>query len=499
VRAQWASLIFVLVVLGGGPAAVAQGRTDEQRCDIFGGTFAPVHAYLRAVPSGQLAASCERALRSQSVTEGYWLHRFNYLTSEASHLLAAGKANEALEALDRAERDPARPHDIYFDRSVGLRLGFLRAYALRLAARQEEAEYLVLKTWQARPYSTDVARAAMLALGSHSSSPVRKTVARAAAAIDLQATDLAFEEAFDAGRFSEVASIYSQLRAPQFYASYWATSQQRSEIAQLRWLETLKFWTSADARQAYALAALGRAPEAQAAFVSAEARLAQQAKGFPGHGGDALLIRDHAMAQCRDMLARAAVLAAKPDTPIPLLDLPDTAVHTAADILQLIILLPPFEEQGAIPAFRDRDAAELFRATKPLTLKQNFTSQGLSRPEPGKAGVRPSRKPYLTAFSEQPGECPAIAEELALLEAANRTLANGERFLLVRERRLVLHIKGDITGSKLDHTEAEVDFLAGDVARLSQAAEGAQWRILDAGQVAATLGAIYTIAPGASL
>ncbi|WP_077148290.1 hypothetical protein [Sphingopyxis sp. KK2] len=96
-------------------------------------------------------AACDRALADAQLIDAFWLRRANLLQAKAVHAIGANQPELALkltaesDAIGRAQRDP------YFAQSIGLGNQGVRAYALIVLGRKDEALAAIEGLTKSRP------------------------------------------------------------------------------------------------------------------------------------------------------------------------------------------------------------------------------------------------------------------------------------------------------------------------------------------------------------
>ncbi len=233
-------------------------------------------------------AYCTRALaRLEAEFPQYWLRRVSLIQARALHRLATNDIDGALADLDLASQSAAEPQNAFYLRTLDLNAGFIRAFALTARGDRVGGETLAMQTWARRPHSREVIGAALVLLGQDGSQENIDALLRASGRVDPHTSVLAFIYAFEGGRFEQALATYPGLR-PAFPAptqSFIGDSNQQVEERVEREVgrrstETF-FQLHTIGGKAYALAALGRFPEARAAIEEGRVILAGAAPPPP--------------------------------------------------------------------------------------------------------------------------------------------------------------------------------------------------------------------------
>ena len=150
-----------------GVESFTDGLTFMHQNILFNRIMQPQSEGTQASPAR--IQDCDAALADPRVVQpGYHLRRANLLRARAVHRLAAGQIEAALADL-AAARAALPADDAWVQRSLGVGIDLVEAYALRARGDQAGSEALALRAWRTRPYNTGVTYAALVAVGSQAS------------------------------------------------------------------------------------------------------------------------------------------------------------------------------------------------------------------------------------------------------------------------------------------------------------------------------------------
>lgn len=116
-------------------------------------------------------AACNRALERKELKATQNLRRAHLLRARAAAHIQLSEADKALADLDRAETQIAQYRgEFFFDRSMGVSLDLLRAFALHQKGQTDEASALAERASGLRPYAVSVQLASTAVLDAVASS-----------------------------------------------------------------------------------------------------------------------------------------------------------------------------------------------------------------------------------------------------------------------------------------------------------------------------------------
>jgi hypothetical protein len=225
------------------------------------------------VGEGGLAA-CDRALTDPRLKDTFWLRRANLLQGKAVHALAASHPDLAIELADQSDQlGSANQGGPYFARSTGAGNLAVRAYALTMLERRNEARQAIDALVARRQWSQSIRQLAV-ALDAQLDTSVAASVARLRSAIPLHprlARNL-FWTQFLEGSYEDAAATYPTLDfSPPNMRGAWSLSDEDRVEAQ-----ALEERSSVIGATAYAEATLGRGDDARA-LIAAGVRAAEAA------------------------------------------------------------------------------------------------------------------------------------------------------------------------------------------------------------------------------
>lgn len=285
-------------IVAAAPAARANnvltqtGTTIFSQCDGYGmpssggdgmtkyatiwGIFNPPGYGTTARSSAEMGAAgitaCDAALADEHLKPEYWMRKVNLLRARALHRLQRDDVEGALTDLALAKAAIQVPDDPFFARSLGLGLDFVQAYALRKHKEDARSAEIATKAWEVRAYSRGTTLGALVALGYDSTLPEAEKLKQALARFQPSTLDLIYRDLLEGRRWTEVVALYPQLRPPKTRKTvrYGASSYDYFLV------DTYSggmFRLTRGGSYAFALAALGRGPEAEAVIEEARALL----------------------------------------------------------------------------------------------------------------------------------------------------------------------------------------------------------------------------------
>ncbi|WP_152569558.1 MULTISPECIES: hypothetical protein [Sphingomonas] len=225
--------------------------------------------------------ACDTALADPRLRERYWARRTSLLMARAVHGLADGKADGAIADLDKAQAAVQAPNDPYYQRSLGLGLELVRAYALRQTGQEAKARELAADVLRQRPWSRATG-SAMIAIVPDEAAVLNGTpMVQSLARLQPKFVDAIFQRAMTTRDFATAIRLYPNLVAPTRTLDR-GTSGIAEELGRER-NEAVERLYSVRRRGAlaYALAATGDATGARRALADGDAELAQLAQPLP--------------------------------------------------------------------------------------------------------------------------------------------------------------------------------------------------------------------------
>ncbi|HVT25074.1 MAG TPA: hypothetical protein VHD95_10635 [Rhizomicrobium sp.] len=489
-------------------------------------------------------ADCDAALAD--LPEKHWMRKFSLLRARAMHRLENYDALGALEDVDLAAAVAKGHDDAYFARSLGLGLDIVRAYALRINAKQHDAETVAMQAAGARPYSRQVQLSALIAMGPGVDPADADTVRRAIARLVPTEVDALFLDAFDSGRFAEALALYPQLAPPEEIGNINLSSSERAEREWRDFENAQEFWAWRGGANAYALAALGRNAEARVSLDAARSRLALTTQPPPPlsaadekdteaqalHRG-AIDIRLQAAAQAGKILDEWSSMVERrimvsdgklKEVMATLQTQPLVHSFAAVDLLESIIAKLPEKERPAnspTKAMREKLAKERVEA-----LQVQPSALFKSLPEPETASRIPPYEEASTPLLAMEGSRADIdtegyrisdpdaqgivtvsyrgiragdstVEEMALLCAADVARKAGKKGMIVLHRMDVRYTVTTETGYMVpvrkdpDGYQTELKVVFVDPAALPRQYVDAAWRVIDTDALYAALSPFY--------
>lgn len=226
-------------------------------------------------------AACDRTLADPILAPAYWMRRVSLLQGRALHQLAANDPRGALETLDLAQQTARPGTELYYPRSLGLSLTYVRAYALGMMGDRSQAWALATESRRWRPYSRQTAIATTVLMGRSGTRADVRAALQAQARLDPQRIDGLFVEAVEAGRWNEAIALYPSLSPRLKPANRPMYDFQEADLNIENRTTTEVYWASRSGAYAVALAETGRVPEARAAIAQARDRVARAASAPP--------------------------------------------------------------------------------------------------------------------------------------------------------------------------------------------------------------------------
>jgi tetratricopeptide (TPR) repeat protein len=550
-RAAAAALFTILV-----PSPARAAGEDFQNCDGYGSPNRNGDGMTRAagglfglfVPQGTSGntrrqettfgavgiAACDGALADSRLQPAQILRRASLLRARGAHRLAAGDHAGAIADFDLSQEAAAPADDLYYRRSLGIGTRLLRARALTLAGRNDEAAQEARAVIEARPTDTELGTAAARVLLAATNDWTAYTgalrgLARYNPTLFLQL----YATAMLRGDFAGMDALYPHIlfTVPQNRGGFVVAG--REQMIGNNFITRVEV----DGAHAFALAATGRGAAAESALAalaeSIDASLTppqmnlEEAESRAGRNrmaeyqlrlGREAAARERlafwrravemriqaADGRGREALAQLASARIAGDSVglniveaiaagtaelrgdvAPLIEQGRNRVSQDLDkisrlpVEDLIEHLPSAEVQSRVPSYNGASDGI-------LSLDGNGFMSRRAVATPGAVTVK---------FASNGGTLSTVAE-LALLRAAE--MARERRmpgFIILGRRRLertsIVTMYGRVLREEPSGHESEVDILFVDPAALPVGFEQAGWRVLDAEQVWAQLSPLY--------
>jgi len=483
--------------------------------------------------------ACNAALADARMSPNMWMRKVSLLRARALHHLALNDPAGALADLDLAQAAAVGHTDAYYDRSLGLGLDLVRAYALRMKGDAAAADALTITTWKRRPYNIQVSLAALLSLGVKGDPADIESVNRGLASVAPRWLDTLFQQMFERGRFKDVIAIYPQL-VPTTQRETAAYGQNLLEIHEANRMKTEVFWLLRGGQAAYALAALGQADQARTVLDKTQARVNTATEplpppdpnpdGTPGKPNKivAVILKNDAalaraaptamayfgrMVDLRNRLAQgkvdevAAAVLAPSFAPGPFGA--DLVAATIADLTPATAGLKPKLAvlEARLLALRrpptEATPAALFKALPDAESPIKVASYRKVGPLGGfltggdngyRVTVDAQQVSHLTFRGHLSSR--TIIEEMALLSAIDCARAAGARGIVLLDSQDVEHVinhtyYGTVMSTQADGYETDLTFIYADPAAPPVELSQAPWRILSVDTVYAALSPFY--------
>lgn len=511
-----------------------------------------------ATTSGEFGVKiCNRALAN--TPEQHWMRRVNMLRARAVHYLETGDAASALANLDAADRIAAGRNDAYFDRSLGLNLKYVRAYALRQKGDAKAAEALAMAAANARP-GRQTGLLTLVALGPNLPAEQDLALKRAYARYQPSALIQLYYDALVEGRYDEALILNAQVTPKLKDADPNLLKEDRLRVGDANRATTAGFRAARGMERAYLLAAAGAPDKARAAMAEArrgfEAELADPPPlgPIPPGGED----NTYATARFKRLLmldtngrlkaegpklldpwekqieARLLVASGQGDAAVKAIQASRPMANwSGVELVNALATTRTATERAAMEkaarALHDKLLAArrdveldnaglmLTAAPEPETAKRVLPikpSAGIlfdknprdSDSHLGRSGyrsfVREEGGPIVVQFRAGRGTA-AMTEEETLLRGAEMALEAGKKGLIIVDRRdnswtEVTTDYGREVRRNAAGFECELDLVFVDPANLPQPYAATPWRVIDAEAVVSTLRPIYEPAPTAA-
>ncbi|NEX95404.1 hypothetical protein, partial [Caulobacter sp. 17J65-9] len=216
---------------------------------------------------------CDAALAADTLPAAFDLRRASLLRARALHRLALNDVKGALADLELARAAAGPASRSAFDRSLGVGVDYVQAYALGMAGDTAGARALVRSTFAKRPYSRQSALAALIVADSLDDPAELERAARETARLAPESVDDLFGLLVEQGRWNDALAIWPQLVPPREKdeTPYYVEMRRQGDR---NYVSAARYWADKGGWRAYALAASGRPAEARAALAEARDRLA---------------------------------------------------------------------------------------------------------------------------------------------------------------------------------------------------------------------------------
>lgn len=222
--------------------------------------------------------SCDRALADPTLSAEQWQRRVSLLMARGAHRMASGDLAGAEADLGLAEQAAKDPADPFYQRSLALQIGLVKAFLLRQRGDQAGAERAALAIWEQRPYDRETTRSAFIVIGPGGDAALRQRLMERLASLDPDLLSNLFQQAYDQGRFADATALFETLAPPpdgkDDFAPY--TFLLPVNVPEtLHWRQTREENAVLRAGEAaYAYAATGQGDKAKAVLKAAADRLA---------------------------------------------------------------------------------------------------------------------------------------------------------------------------------------------------------------------------------
>ena len=500
-------------------------------------TQARWHRYL--LRSGHVAVvGCNFAIADLDQAHAkYWMRKVSLLIARAVHRLEDNDIPGAIADLDAAKAAAVDPSEPFFQRSLGAQMQLVRAVAQRRSDDLAGAQAIAIKVSDDRPFSLETAISALTAMGTSADSAERTKLLRRIARLSPGDSGLLYREVFERGDFADAIGVYSTLQPPVKMMPEPIEPRERPILDEENRSIAELFWADAAGRRAYALAALGRSDEAEAALAEAQTRLSAAIPPPPplpdkpsekDRSQNAaieqanLKIRTEGPAALEAWvgLVKARVLCNRGHAADAFASLPNGPLqptYATIDLLEALAAKLPSQKLPDLKAMR----ATLWKIQHPNDTSPLFTFFGRTPEAETVEGIPPERrlaKPSETnGYSEdRQAKAPfvqlgyrggpatlAILEEEAILHAAELAAQEGKD-------SLVIHVLKNTEFDSFLRTEAlfakfasytpivtryesliDVEFV--DSKSLPADRENERWRLIDAAAVRAALSPLYRV------
>ena len=230
-------------------------------------------------PGAAGVADCDAALAD--LPAKHWMRKVSLLRARAMHRLDSSDTTGALADLDLAVAAAKDASDPLYARSLGLGVTFVRSLALRKSGDQTNGKALALSALAQRPFNRQSIVSALVAIGPDAPTADIEKVQRILARLLPTEVDRLFVETLESGRFEEAITLYTQLTPYREIGQVNISAGQHRERDMRDFAAAELFRTSRAGGYAYALAATGKATDAQAALAAARTQLANDTQPPP--------------------------------------------------------------------------------------------------------------------------------------------------------------------------------------------------------------------------
>ncbi len=490
-------------------------------------------------------ADCDAALAD--LPAKHWMRKVSLLRGRAIHRLDAGDPNGAIADLDLAVAAAKNADDPLYARSLGLSVTLVRAFALRKAGDAPGGEKLALGAVASRPFNRQSIVSALIAMGPDAPAADVEKVERILARLLPTEIDRLFIEALRSGRFQDAIALYPQLTPYREIGRVNITDGQQRERAMRDYGSAVVFRTSRAGAYAFALAAVGKDQEAQAALAAARTQLTADTQPPPPL--DASLSRtEHARREAyrgEDAANRVKVAASAAKN----LDLwaALVGVYQAIEQGKAADVLKSLQTQTGQKGWAELQLLNAILAKLPKSDKASIATAQALKAEWGKS-VAAQREVNLEAFFKvlpepetadrvppyEPAKQPLFAdsgtysdmtfngyqqrgphadgvltvsvrgehstasmiEDMALLRAADLARQAGKKGLIVVDRHdtkftISTEYYGTVTRTDPNGFETDLDVLFVDPAALPDKYRDQAWRVIDVDEAYNSLAPVY--------
>ncbi len=254
--------------------ATGAGDNVTRTPNSFLGIPAPFNPSIERVNIGSGAEAiqaCNKALADLSPS--YLVRRVSLLRARAAHKIEANDIEGAISDLDAADAVGKTVSDPFFDRSFKLGVSLVRAFALGAKGDLTTATSEAASAHDLRPYSPEIARAAVLASGEQLGDPVALRLQQDMAKLWPEMINDLFLNSLRSGDYSEALKLYPQLTPPQkpMDGFYDDMSELEHDLENKRLAQA--FWATMTGAVAYVCASQNQPEVARQYIASAAARL----------------------------------------------------------------------------------------------------------------------------------------------------------------------------------------------------------------------------------
>lgn len=254
-----------------------------------GGLWVPQSDRVRRPPIlGKAMDNCSAAIALiDRAYPTFQLRKVSLLQSRAAHKIASDDISGAFEDLEAAKAVFPNSKDEFYLRSLDVNTDLIRVYALIEAGRIGEAEAVARGIIARRPFVRTISAAIFYAFGDKGSQKFNDEILANIVKYHPNSTMDQFTYHFETGRFADALALYDSiaiLRTVQQVEGGQREADQATENARVHAVAH-RFMSMC--KRAYALAAVQRNSEAEAAFKEAQDYLAQELTDPPTPPPDA--------------------------------------------------------------------------------------------------------------------------------------------------------------------------------------------------------------------